>query len=214
MKMKSQFNKVTVIFLTLSILTLCAAQAGAPVTQARAAELALHRIENLVILKKIQPTHVARLKTLTLSPLTRAAEEDPAFQVIASQFPAADGSVSSITLPMRADGKALKPVESLGSDSITAPVWPGLDALTLAENALHCVQGEKLDNNRPQLCAVPEVAAYESSFNLLTLSQESTASGPIAVIDIRAQGNPKILRLRLKTDGVPIDDTPISFISE
>jgi hypothetical protein len=200
--------------LTFISILIPSSHAAAPVSKARAAELALHRIENLVILKKIQPTHVARLRSLGLTLLTRAIEDDPAYLVTASQYPAADGSQSIVQIPMKIDGKTLKQVESLGSEPVQAPIWPNLDAVTLAENSLHCLQGEKLDNQRPDLCSNPEITAYGNEFSSLVLSQETSPSGPIAVIDIRANNKNPVLRIRLQADGIPTHENPISLIQE
>lgn len=200
--------------LVLIPLLISSSHAATPVSRARAAELALHRIENLVILKKIQPSHVARLRSLSLTTLTRTIEDDPAYLVIASQYPAADGSQSVVQIPMKVDGKTLKHVESLGSEPVQAPNWPSLDAVTLAENSLHCLQGEKLDNQRPDLCSNPEISAYGTDFSSLVLSQEPSEGGPIAVIDIRANAKNNVLRIRLQADGIPTQENPISLIRE
>jgi len=206
----------TKIILTVALTTSFASTSDAApaVSRARAAELALHRIENLVILKKIQPTHVARMRSLSLSVLNRKTDEEPAFLATAIQFPAADGSASSIQIPLKVDGKALKQVETLGSEPVSAPSWPNVDAVTLAENALHCLQGEKLDNQRPNLCVNSEIAAYGSEFSSLVLTQLSTNTGPIAVIDIRGAHASPVLRIQLKADGTPVDESPITWIQE
>lgn len=188
--------------------------AGTPVSRARAAELALHRIENLVILKKIQATHLSRLRSLTLSTLARTTEEEPAYLAVASQYPAGDGTQSSVGIPLKTDGKALKQNETLGSEPVQAPVWPTLDAVTLAETSLHCLQGEKIDNQRPDLCTHPQIAAFGADFSSLVLSQESGQNGPIAIIDVRITQSRTILRIRLKSDGVPTEETPILFLQE
>ncbi len=213
--MKSSSLIVTVILTAFAAQT---SQAGAPVNRARAAELGLHRLENLVILKKVQPTHLARLKSLALSVLPHTTDDEAAYQVVASQYPAADGTQSSVSIPMKIDGKALKQTETLGSEPVVAPTWPNLDAVTLAENALHCIQGEKLDNNRPDLCVSPEITSFAEGFSSLALSQEAGSAGPIAVIDLKAftdqAGASRTLRIRLKADGIPTDDSPISFLQE
>jgi hypothetical protein len=199
------------------ILSAAQAQAAGPVAQGRIAELSLHRMENLVILKKIQPSHVNNMRSLALTALPHSTDEEATYQVVAAQYPAADGSQSSVTIPMRADGKALKQTETFVGESASAPKWPTLDAVTLAENALHCIQGEIVDNARPQLCASPELAAYNSGFSSLVLSQDTqdpNETGPVAVVDIRAQGASRVLRIRLKADGVPVANSPLAYLEE
>lgn len=205
--------KPSLIILSLSCF-LSTTYAAPAVSRARAAELALHRIENLVILKKIQPTHVARMRSLSLSVLNRKTDEEPAFLATAIQFPATDGSASAVQIPLKVDGKALKQIETLGSEPVAAPLWPNVDAVTLAENALHCLQGEKLDNQRPDLCVSSEIAAYGSEFSSLVLTQFNGSTGPIAIIDIRATHANPVLRIRLKADGTPIDEAPITWIQD
>jgi hypothetical protein len=198
----------------LLILAAAQAQAAAPAAPGRVAELSLHRMENLVILKKIQPSHVNNLHSLTLTAVPHSTDEEAAYQVVANQYPATDGSESTLLIPLRADGKALKHTETLAGESASAPKWPALDAVTLSENALHCIQGEIVDNARPQLCTSPELTVYNHSFSSLVLSQDQDETGPVAVVDIRAQGTPRVLRVRLKSDGIPVANNPVVMLEE
>jgi hypothetical protein len=70
------------------------AQADA-VTNAKAAELSLHRVERLVILKKVDETYQSRFTGLEVTPIAHSADTDPAYEATLRQGAGADGTFKS-----------------------------------------------------------------------------------------------------------------------
>lgn len=164
------------------------------VSQAKAAELALHRVERLVILKKIEESFLFQPLRLNLVRLDPQTESDPVFRATLEQFPAIDGTQKNLVLLMNGEGKTLSHVVNSGGEAQGAPQWPDIDPVTLLENALHYI----LDFSSVQ----PELTAFDARLSSLVISQSvSDSTGVIAVIDVRAQSHETILRIRIRPNG-------------
>src|SRR5574343_34783 len=77
------------------------------VSLAKAAELACHRIERLVTLRKIDEKFLNRFYSLEILALPQGGTSDPAFKILSSQFPGPDGNSNKIELFMDLNGKTL-----------------------------------------------------------------------------------------------------------
>ncbi|MGZ3687637.1 MAG: c-type cytochrome domain-containing protein [Bdellovibrionota bacterium] len=184
---------------TILIISMLAILSGSecfadPIGQAKAIEQACHRIERLVILKRVDAAFETGAYQLSVQKFSQAAPADPYFKVIALQRPGADGKVSELDLLMDDQGKTLSSSVIAVSPAENTPAWTGVDAITLIENALHYV----LDQNS----VIAELQPYFRSMTDLTLTQILDASGnPEALVEMRASEVTGVLRMKIKVDG-------------
>jgi len=164
------------------------------VTNAKAAELALHRVERLVILKKIEESFQSKPQSVKVEAIAHQNEDDPSFKTTVYQVPGQDGSQKSIEIVFNEEGKTIKYTVNAGSDAVNAPTWGEKDATTLTENALHYV----LDN----AAVKPELVPFSQRLSTLKLSPGTNAAGaPVALVEMGAAANDGVLRVRIKLDG-------------
>lgn len=158
---------------------------------AKATELAVHRIERLVTLKKIDPMFRDALVGLTAETTTDAGA---AFKVVGLISPAADGTRGSIVLLLDAQGKTL----SFNVLSAAAPiqpfVWPQKDASTLLEEGLHFVLEGWVSHS--------EVKAFEAGLSSISIEPVTSAQGELmAEFKVTSTLDSRVLTVLLKADG-------------
>lgn len=176
----------------------------------KVSELALHRIEKLVILKKIEKTFLTDLKTVDFKNLTQSNPSDPAFQVTGSQVPGQDGTQKKIELNMDENGKTLSYNVLTGAVAKDPPQWPDKDALSLMEVGLHCVQGETIGTSTA--CAnITELQRFNESLLQQDLSPIVDAQNKItgATVLLTRSIDTVTAKIFLNTDGTLQGDTPI-----
>ncbi len=166
------------------------------VTNAKAAELALHRVERLVILKKIEEGFQYKVKSFTLELVPHQNEEEPSFKATLFQYPPKDPNQKpkAVTIRLDEEGKPIKepPFVEGDGEADGAPQWPDKDPVTLAESALHYVLEGSVTK--------PELGPYHEGITEFTVTQEiNQASEAVAVVDFKAKDQP-ILRVRIKMD--------------
>ena len=169
---------------------------AAQITNAKAAELSLHRIERLVILKKIEESFQSKVKSLSLVLLPHQDPTEASFKATIFQYPATDGSQKSIDIILNEDGKAIGQTVNAGGEALGAPTWPdpNKDPVTLAENSLHYILEGAVTK--------PELLPYFNGLTSFAITQETNSEGIIhAVVDIGAGPENPILRIRIKTNG-------------
>jgi len=168
--------------------------ANAAVTASKAMELSLHRVERLVILKKIEDSFETKLKSIKLEKLAHSAPDEPSFKSTLFQYPNSDLTQKNIEITMNEDGKVLGFVVSAGSDAEGATDWPDKDSATLLENSLHEVY-----ENGP---TVPEIAPFDNDLTQIEISQvKNTAGEDVALIEMKASSTVDKLHLLIKTNG-------------
>ncbi len=184
-------------------------------TRARAAELALHRIEKLIILKKIDPTYgtASNQLTLSLNPQESDLPLGTFFRADLSQVPAQDSTQKTVKLYMDANGKTLlhKPID--GGEALTPPIWPAKDPISLMEVAMHCVQAEIIENNR-SCTDHPDLPAFNINFLSLVLTQLIDAAGVPSGALAKVQGETikSIAQIRLNLDGTLAQNQSIEIV--
>lgn len=189
---------------TISILTilLCSTWAAASsaaradaITNAKAAELSLHRVERLVTLKKVDESYQSKFSGLAVTPVTHTSDTDPAYESLLKQSPGADGTLKSLKIVMDTTGKEIQHVVIAGADPTSPASWPIVDPVTLSENALHYI----LDN----YTTVSQLEVFYVGLTTLTLSPVTDASGAAAaaLVEIHAGTADPILRITMKLDG-------------
>ncbi len=160
-------------------------------TIAKATELAVHRIERLVTLKKIDAVFQNQLVGMRAEV---SSENGAAFKVYGQVAPGADGKSSQITLWQDAEGKTLAFNVEQGLLSMASAVWSGKDALTLMEDGLHFV----LEG----WAQYAEVKAYYTGLQTITLVPQKDAQGNIfAQFKITSDDDARTLFLNLNADG-------------
>ena len=171
-------------------------------SRAAVVELALHRLEKLVNLKKIDASFQSKLKSLTLSALPKTNPKDPGFYAVIEQYPAEDGTKNQLELwfvdkdlPPRWEHKV-----TLGGVAQGAPSWPDRDAVTLAEMAFHYLLDEWEGN--------PELAPYNKRVEEVTLLPGVNSAGEaVAQVDLKISkenqeaSEPALLRILVKLNG-------------
>ena len=140
------------------------------ITLAKAVELACHRIERLVTLKKIDESFLKNLGTMSVVAQKPAQPTDAAFKVQGALYPGADGQSSQIEILMDAQGKTLSFNVIAGPSSMNAPVWPDQDSVSLVENSLHYVLDGWQNSN-------PNVKPFFTDLKGLRLSQVKGSAG-------------------------------------
>lgn len=140
------------------------------ISLSKAAELSCHRIERLVTLKKIDESFMNNLGTVSVTAQKQAQPTDPAFKVMISLYPGADGKSAQLQLLMDDQGKTLSFNVIAGPVSANPPKWQDKDSVTLAENSLHYVLDGWQTSN-------PNVKPFFTDMKSLRLSQIVDASG-------------------------------------
>ena len=167
----------------------------AALPNAKVAELGLHRIERLVILKKIEEGYQTKFKGISVQVLTPGTPADPSFQVNSTQWPAADASQKTLMLGLDATGKEISHAVAGALDPVAPPTWPAADAITIAENSLHWLE-DKFGTD-------PRLLPYYNGATKLALSQASDgAGGVLAFVDFQVAPAGAFLRITMKSDGI------------
>lgn len=189
------------------------------VKNGQAVELVLHRLERLIDLKKITDEDFrTKIKSVSLEPIPHQNEEDPSFKGTIFLYPPSDPSQKqkSVEIQLDEEGRPIRnPLFKLnnGGAPSGAPTWPEKDAVSLAEVALHCVQGQKVGDS--DACAKEQgLAAFNNAFTSLELSQIKAADGTAtgALIDVRAAGLSQVAKIRLTLSGSLDPARPVEFV--
>lgn len=159
-------------------------------SNAKAAELACHRIERLVSLRKISADYLNKFYAFRIESQASA----PKFKFIGYQSPGADGKSNAIEILLDNKGKAISHTLAEGNSS-GAPAWPAKDPVTLMENALHYL----LDNP-----SKPEVAPFFYALTEGSMAQVESSGQKFAAFEFRSSATSKVLRIVLKLDGAMV----------
>lgn len=167
---------------------------AATVNRGHAAELALHRVERLVLLKKADSSFLSRLQGVTVEELTHQGETTPAFKINVYQFAGTDNTRRSVEVILNQAGKTIEANVKDGSEAVGFPNWPGKDSLTLFESALHhLLHGAETDTRLKQ---------YADSMTEFSISLgKNSQSQEVAVVDVVLGANDPILKILVKFDG-------------
>lgn len=185
---------ITIIFFSPPLQKIIAAE---NVSNAKAAELALHRIDRLVAQNKIDEDYLLKLKALELSIVPQESPDNPLlpkFRIMAETYAAKDGTKKRLEIWMNAKGKVLEHKPLPGGEPDGAPTWPDKDPVTLAENALHRI----LDN----VSVIPSLVPFFNSLVEFTISPITDETGSLlAAIDVMSSESHDILRIFIAADG-------------
>ncbi len=168
---------------------------------AKVAELAVHRIDRLVALNKIDASF---LKNTVKVEIAEVASQTPvAYTALVSQAMPAKGERLSVTMSFDKDAKPLAfqvlPGGVAGPDSN----WPELDSVTLIENALHYI----LDNVKDA-----KVAVFYEEMGSLELSKAVLNGQNVALAQIWTMDGADQLKIYLKLDGTLISTETLRIV--
>lgn len=161
------------------------------ITAAKATELAVHRIERLVTLKKIDPSFQNNVISLRAEEST---ENGATYKVYGTLAPGANGVSTQITLLQDAQGKTLSYALVPGPAPANPFVWPAADGLTLMEDALHFVLEGWVQH--------PEVKVYYNGLQSISLAPVKDSQGNlVAQCQVTSDDDNRVLVINLKADG-------------
>lgn len=157
----------------------------------KATELAVHRIERLVTLKKIDETFRTQLIGLRAE---RSQENGATYKVVGIVSPASNGKSSAITLWQDNNGKTL----AHSVDQQSAPAnpfsWPDKDPVSLMEEGLHFVLEGWAKH--------PEVKAFYTGLESISLRPVQGARGElIAQFQVKSDDDARTLIINLDSGG-------------
>ncbi len=166
--------------------------AAAPVANSTAAELAAHRIEKLVTLKKIEESFVSKFRGLTVENLQGGGVSKPTFKVIASQEVDQGKNANQVEIILDEKGKALSHKVIEGEAAAKPIVWPDKDPVTLTELALHYVA----DNS-----AKPEIVKFSKALKALRVIPANVDGKDVALVEALSSDTTKKLVIVLALNG-------------
>lgn len=156
----------------------------------KGAEFAVHRIDRLVALKRIDPVFTSNLKSISGE---RINEDTAKFRFVGMTETDGNHKISFITILMDAKGKVL-------SHTVTDPIvpvnlgeWPTKNAASLIEDALHFV----VDGWE----RYPEVKPFYLGFMSITLESVTEKGELLAHLKVTSDDDKRTLHIYLKTDG-------------
>ena len=182
-------------FLILASLFVSSFALASPISNAKAAEFGLHRVERLVLQKKAEAGFLAHLQGMTIEPLVHQNNTDAAFKVVAYQFAAADNSRRKIEMALSEAGKPITvEVKDGGEPPVGFPVWPSANGLTLCEGAIHYILENVSSNSKLQV--------YFDKLSQFSISAGKNSQGQdVAVVDVVAGAADPVLKIFVKFDG-------------
>lgn len=181
----------TTVLASLLWVVPCFAQSA---TKATVGELAMHRIEKLVQLKKIDVGYLTNFESLEVMAMPQNNPQDPAFMTMVSQSDGGTATPPQMNLYSAANGRVL-------SYNVTSGVagrglnWPGQDPLSIGEAAFHYIEA-----NSGQVAAL---APFDDGFKAITVSQEARSGQTVAIDKLTSSESTKILEFVVGlSDGV------------
>lgn len=186
-------NKSIKNLLILAIATFSLNVMAEDIPPVKAAELACHRVDRLVVLKKIDKSYLSKFQTLQLVELPSNDPSGGKYQVTANQTAPHHGNPLSVSVLIDPTGKVLKhqvyETGSLGPEI----AWPGKDPISLAEAGLHYVLDEHLKNE--------QLRPFAMDFQSLVLLQKPYGSGKLAEMTLFSSTTTAKLILKLDLNG-------------
>ena len=179
--------------LSVSSIVLSGFAAQAKIPSANAAELTCHRIERLVILKKIDAAFLNGLKSISVEVLPPAAPGQPAFKTTSLQEADAGKQASSLVVTLDENGKPVgQPIVAAGIASAKPTVWPGVDPVTILENSLHWVE---------QNAAKADVAKFSSGLKSMSIEPGTMGAKSVGKVEILSTDTTQTMNIYMGVDG-------------
>ena len=160
------------------------------VSKAKAIELAAHRVDRLVTLKKIDATFTTKMEKLEV---TVAENQAPVhYKVRVSQTKPVKGNPLQVDLSFDINGKPLAFQVIAGGVAGADMGWSGKSAGELIESALHYV----LEN-----ATAGKVSLFDKDAASLTLSKASHKEKTVARAEVLSSSTTEKLNIKVSLDG-------------
>ena len=187
-------------FLTLTFLSLFTTLGFAQhthtgaVTNAKAAEIASHRIGRLVDTGKISESFLLNMQQFDVLAIDHDEANEPAFQINVKQNAGTDGKQSDLKIILDMKGKFLS--HTVVSESVAAQVeWPDSPVAELVEEVLHYVT--------EQDPAGIDIKPFNQKLTSLRVSKKTKSDGTVqAVMTIESSAASKKLEITMSSKGV------------
>ncbi len=185
------------IVIALTSFAFVATANAARISGGNAAELGAHRIEKLVLLKKIPAAYQAQFKGLEVRQIMPGGVNQPSFEIIGSQEADAGKSANKVSVILDENGKALSNTVAAGQTAKSPTVWAGKDPLTLTELAVHHIEHMMPSDKK--------LSPFYAGMKGLRISQMQHGSHTMAVVEFVSELTKEKLVMNLNTDGSLID---------
>lgn len=186
--MKAILSLIVGLGITASGSTVLAAR----IANGNAAELAAHRIEKLVLLKKVPAAFQNQFLGLEVKQITPGGPNRPSFEVIASQEVDEGKVANKISVILDENGKALSHNLIAGTAPTSPTAWKGKDPLTLTELAVHHIEHMMSDAKLPP---------FYKGMKAIRLSQVQHGTHTMVVVEFLSDLVPEKLEMMLESDG-------------
>lgn len=174
----------------LIALSVMADASATAVSKAKAIELAAHRVDRLVTLKKIDATFTTKMEKLEVSVVENQAPVH--YKVRVSQTKPVKGNPLQVDLSFDINGKPLAFQLIAGGVAGADMGWSGKSAGELVESALHYV----LEN-----ATAGKVSLFDKDATSLTLSKASLKEKTVAQAELLASSTTEKLNIKVSLDG-------------
>lgn len=180
-------SAAALLMLVMPVLT----QAATPL---KVGTLALHRIEKLVQLNRIDEAYITNFQNVTTESLKQNQTTDPAFKTVVYQTKANDIDASSkVTMLHNVEGKVLSSAAEAGIDGSSLS-WPDKNALELSTSVFHYIEAHSMHD--------PQLLLFDVGFKDLTIMQETRNEKIVAVIKVTSNQLAQYIEFLVGTDGV------------
>ncbi len=160
--------------LMLTALSILVAPAFAySATPREVGELAVHRIEKLIQLKKIDMAFMMNFQSIGVMAMTQQHPQDPAFMSMVAQTDNGKTSPPRVDLFSDADGKVLSNTVSPGTAGAGLN-WPGQPALTVGETTFHYLEANA--------ASTPALMPFEEGFKDLIVGQDTRQGTLVGIV--------------------------------
>ncbi len=172
---------------------------AARIASGNAAELAAHRIEKLVLLKKLPASFQKNFKGLGVTEITPGGVNTPSFEVVGSQEADQGEVANAVSVILDENGKALSSTVAAGKPASQPTTWTDKDPLTLVELAVHHIEHK--------MSADSKLHPFYHGMTALQINQMKHGSHTMAVIEFLSNAGDSRLVMNLNTDGSLVDYT-------
>ncbi len=181
------------------LLTLSLNQAfGQVLLPLKAAELACHRIDRLVVQNKIDKNFLNKFEKMDFIKLAANDPSGARYLVVASQTLPQEGTPLSVSIYLDVSGKVLN--YNVNSGGVAGPdvQWTGKDPITLTEVSLHHLLDEYESNSA--------LRPFAENFQTLTIAQKEINGKIVAVVTLTSITTTNKLNILLDLNGAYLSE--------
>jgi hypothetical protein len=192
-KLGAKMKSILPSFLAVSLVLVTLQVQAEVITRVKAAELACHRVDRLVVLKKIDKTYLSKFHRLDLVELGANDPSGGKFTVTVYQTTPTHGFPFNLQVQLDESGKVIKHQTSDGGTAGPDVTWSGKDPVSLVEAGLHYVIEEYVRND--------QLRPFAIDFKSLTLGQKLVNGVTVAELAMKSDTTTAKLILTLDLNG-------------